>query len=623
MAGLSNSSNILGITPKIQNREDFFSEQVIKDFNTYSTWDETSLPDISEFQFKVEGDKVVEVPNQPTGYGIKSIFNKYTLVPVLNIDTRVKFNSPLVDSSSTRRLIKERSNPSIKNLVEASRNGLLGRETYSYSDFMYCKHLGKMPNNYLITLRRFPIACNDYIGQVVNNGKRGDEREIATSLGCLVTWLGTPGNDIENILSYTVKMPFQDKTAKMETVTTNDNSTPLGNIFSAFDSKYQQQVQAGQASNAIEPFFSSIGVKMGQAPYPDQLTFTDSNKVYGPVDVIKQTSMRSDEGLQFTHTFNLKFEYELRSYSNVNTRQAMLDLLANILTVTYVNGSFWRGGYRGLGPHQSDLFSNLRVMKAKGGFTSYVDAIAQDFDTVTKSAGASIKKQGGWWETIKNLANNFGGMLLGGMLNKMGRPQKAMVNSLLSPAPVGLWHVTVGNPFHPIMSIGNLILDETKIHHEGPLGLDDFPTKLVVECTLKRAKGRDSNEIERLYNQGVARIYSGLDKHTIDLINSAPDYGSGSGKNKTSLTINSSIKDFLENPDKLGTIKKSYASAQQTFNEESNKAVTDLNSKYDTMSRYWHTHDEDAIKLAGSEWLRGGGSKNKSSGTGKGKNKSS
>ena len=30
--------------------------------------------------------------------------------------------------------------------------------------FMYCKHLGKVSNNYMITLRRFPLPVDDYIG---------------------------------------------------------------------------------------------------------------------------------------------------------------------------------------------------------------------------------------------------------------------------------------------------------------------------------------------------------------------------------------------------------------------------------------------------------------------------
>ena len=87
--------------------------------------------------------------------------------------------------------------------------------------------------------------------------------------------------------------------------------------------------------------------------------------------------------------------------------------------------------------------------------------------------------------------NDVGGMLLSGRLNELGRPVKAATNSLLSPAPVGLWHVTIGNPKAPIMSIGNMVITDCAIEHYGPLGIDDFPTGLKVSVTLSRGKPRD------------------------------------------------------------------------------------------------------------------------------------
>lgn len=615
MAGLSNAATFnSGINPRFNRREDLFSTKEVKELNTYSTWEEIVLNnDVSDLAFRTEKDSkgneiVKEIRPDRYGTGIKSIFNKYTLVPVLNQEVRAKMNAPLVDSPEMRKRIKSYSDPSIKNLVEKSRSGVLGRETYQYSDFMYCKYLGQMPNNYMITLRRFPIACNDYIGQLLNDGVTGEERELAAPLGCLVTWLGTPGNEMEDILKYTVSMPFKEVTAKMEHITINDQSSKLGNMFAAFDSKYQKQVQEGTASASnptngfTEKLLGAAGMKniRTDAPYQDHLTFRDDNKIYGPVDRVKDTSMRSEDGLKFSHSFNLRFEYELRSYSNINARQAMLDLIGNILTVTYANGSFWPGGYKGWGVHQSDLFSNLNVMKAKGGFTSYMDALANDISTVGSSISASIKKQGGLLETLKNLANNFGGMLLGGMLNALGRPQKQAVNSLLSPAPVGLWHVTVGNPFHPIMSIGNLILEDATITHQGPLGLDDFPTKLVVDCKLKRAKGRDSNDIERMYNYGVSRIYSGLDDKTEYLIKTAPSYRS---KNKQQKDLN---QEFKESSEKL---LDSVTHAVVSTKSELVNFMAD--EKLEPFKRHFNTTSVDAVQYAGMEWLRGAGVKTK------------
>lgn len=575
-------------------REDIVTNDVIREINTYDTWGDIPIPDdMQDLKLVKKDGKIIQDPKAKQTYGVRSIFNRLLLVPHLGNRVREDLNAPLIDSPKTRQNIKMRSNPSIKTLVAASVAGALGRETYSYSDFMYCKYLGRVPNNYLITLRRFPIACNDYIGQLVRRSK--EERETQVSLGCMVTWLGTPGNEMSNILKYNYSMPFEEKKAEVQDVETRNPDTPMAKMFAAFDSKYSEQVMLGQAdpnpaSDIVGklgmPTVAGLGAGSG-SPYGDQLTKKDQNKIYGPVDVVKTTHMRSDkDGLQFSHEFELQFEYELRSYSNINARQAMLDLIANILTVTYVSGSFWRGGFRGLGPHQSDLFSNLKVMKAKGGFTGMMDAFADDLSTIGSKVSANVKEQGGVLETIKNLANNFGGMLLGGLLNKMGRPQKAMLNSLLSPAPVGLWHVTVGNPFHPIMSIGNLILTDTSITHDGPLGLDDFPTKLIVKCKLKRAKGRAAQDIEMLYNQGMVRSYTSMNKDIDTLIKSAPTYrGSGSSSSGNANTTDNAAG-------RPGVIKR----------------IDDI-AGGDLLKRYMYSSDVSNLATASAEWFKGGDSK--------------
>jgi hypothetical protein len=50
---------------------------------------------------------------------------------------RISNNVPLIDSVKNRREIRKHSGCSIKELVEASQAGLMGKATYSYSDFMF------------------------------------------------------------------------------------------------------------------------------------------------------------------------------------------------------------------------------------------------------------------------------------------------------------------------------------------------------------------------------------------------------------------------------------------------------------------------------------------------------
>lgn len=551
------------------NRDYMISPEVAKELNTYNYFgifkafnDVHKRGDINP-KTGEESTKGIG-PNSPA---VRSLFNRSAAVMVggdISGDTsndritsmrksasewRIYNNTPLIDSPGNRQEIRKHGSCTVKELVYQSGEGLLGRAIYSYADFMYCKYLGRVPNNYLITLRRFPVPPGDNItavGTTKKNLKGAGKNNSMQQIGCLVTWLGTPGNEMENILKYSVIMPYQEKQAKMENLSTSgadDQQGVLNGLAAAFDSGYRKQYTAGYGGAAfnsfIGTFFPPLGRSLSSGPYP--LNYTDNNKVYGPIDRVKKIYMRGDEGIDFKQDITLTFEYELRSYNGINTRQAFLDLLANILSVTYTTGSFWGGGYRGGGMHQNSIFNNLNIFKAKGGFTNFIDAFQKDVETVSKplvdDVNATYKKNkasgGGVVGTIVDLGkqalsmlNSLGGMLLGGMLNRLGRPARAYADSLLSERPTGMWHVMIGNPKHPIMSMGNMVLKNTTIQHYGPLGLDDFPTYIKVTCELDRGKGRDNRDIESLYMHGNDRIYSSMSQKVLDMYNNATPYKS-------------------------------------------------------------------------------------------------
>lgn len=527
------------VSKKRLGREYMMSRKIADQLNTYRTFVPfTVFTDTFTQSYDANGN--ITTKDGPQSLGTRSIFNKMGAVmlggvkgkgssqidDIINDNTvnewRISNNVPLMDNREIRKKIRENSDCTVKNLVESSSKGLLGKALYDYSDFMYCKHLGKIPNNYMVTLRRFPLPVDDYISSL-GIGKTRQEIDVAsknsTPIGCLVTWIGTPGNDMGNFLKYSYKMPFESKTADWQDGSYNADAqaSPFQSIASIFDPEYRKQYQNSQASSSANAMLSKFFPFVGDAHYPaqDWNRFRDNNKVYGPVDVVKQSYMRGKQGLEFSQTFTIVFEYELRSYDGINGRQAMLDLLSNILNVTYSTGAFWGGGYYGYGAHQNNIFANMNIFKQNKGFTGFVDSLWKDLKTIGQNI--NLKNAG-------EFLNDLGGMLLAGFLNKMGRPQKIQLQSLLSPAPVGFWHLTIGNPFHPIMSVGNLILTNTEIEHYGPLGLDDFPTGLRVTCTLERGKGRDIRDIEKLYMHGNDRIYTSMGPKVFDMYKNSQDY---------------------------------------------------------------------------------------------------
>jgi hypothetical protein len=292
---------------------------------------------------------------------------------------------------------------------------------------------------------------------------------------------------------------------------------------------------------------------------------------------------------------SLVFEYELRSYNGINPKQAMLDLLSNILNVTYTTGTFWGGGFKGYAAQQSNIFTNLNVFKTHGGAMELIGALIDDANNGWQSFKGLVTG-GDFFKRAGQMLNSIGGMILGGLLNKLGRPKKAMYNSLLSPAPIGFWHVTIGNPKKPIISMGNMIITNVTIEHSGPLGLDDFPTGLKVTVELDRGKPRDLRDIEKLYMQGNDRIYSSMSDKVFDMYKNSELYkASRDSKNKVEY-------------------KPVYNTA--TVDLEPTKTtitVKDLNSIKKSLKKYFGTDDTYSIYVPAAEQEYGSSKRQKPS----------
>lgn len=543
-----------------------FDTEMLKELNTYRNWGAFGLlPEVlkkTEESRDAKGNKVVkETPGinhaeevidpllGKTGKGgtipgTKSIFNNSNAVKY-HSQAYVEYNAPLLDEPSIREMIRKRGDCSIKELVRASSNDEMGRAIYNYSDFMYCKHLGRISNNYLVTLRRFPFPCGDHINHTfIDNSDLKKINAHLPDVGRMVTWIGTPGNEMGNILKYKVLMPYKEQEAQIQEVNgTAEEGGFLGSLLNLSSTSYANAAVRGTAGTSAIGLLNTgaklipgvgniLGKGMASPPDSSWAYHRDQTKTYGNADVISKTHRRAggDEGgLTFEQEISLVFDYELRSFDGINGRAAFLDLIGNILAVTYTNGRFWGGAYRGSGFPQTNVFTNLPIFNLSDQnmtFSGITNAALSSIQQIGRAfaGGADITTKEGIISAIKNLASNIGKTLLGAGLNALGRPQKQGLNSLLNPAPVGLWHLTIGNPKHPIMSMGNMILTDVQIEHYGPLGLDDFPTGIKVEIKLKHAKPRDASEIENMYLMGENRIYQPMGKHIENMYKTAVNY---------------------------------------------------------------------------------------------------
>lgn len=506
-----------------------------------------------------------------------SLFNPYYGVPY----TGIVDNVPLLDGSRTgirnAAEFAKLSDCSIKELVRLSRqkNSILGQARYKYADFMYCKDLGKISNNHLITLRKFAIPVGDNIYRQASTHNKKNNQSMPGDIGRLVCWFDTDDNKLSDILSYEYEATWRELNAKIQQLNSEEDDDargPLGKLLNSMNPGYNKDVENGIANggalaavlqrfgimNPSTPTYASNDVALGRN--------YDNNKVYEPVDTIQNTHIYEGK-LIFKHEFSLTFSYKLRAYDNINPKSAFLDLLGNILAVTYRKGHFWGGRQEVLGPKPNkagwnkanaivdslakgsgDLLQDIfhfdfnkiggelssMLNAALGALESFapgltsvvqqtggavVDAAQGMAKAITGDTDGAKQKLGEAKNNAKGAAaaagnavkrSNIGGALTGLIKNKLGRPSLYAFDSLLSGANVGLWHVTIGNPKNPIACFGNLIMTSAKITHSGPLGLDDFPTELKVTVSLKHARGRDATDIQKMYTKGENAIYLSL-----------------------------------------------------------------------------------------------------------------
>lgn len=424
---------------------------------------------------------------------------------------------------------------SIKTLVALSNGKLkngekssLGRCHYRYADFMYCKDLGKISNNHLITLRKFTHPIGDNIFKQTNLFE--DEIEMIPDSGRLVTWFGTEDNKLEDICKFNYKTTWKEMNASIEDVQSKeDNPKLLPSIVNILNPQYRAGAKNGlYGNNAIYKWIEGRAPKFFAAESPEandsDRFHMDTNKIWTPKNTIQSTHLYEGK-IEFSQEFTLTFCYKLRSYDGINPKSAFLDLVGNILEITHKRGKFWGGARRWLGaPRNQQGWNMMNQLFAKGedklhegidalfGCSSLED-LANLCGSALKAIGGfiegakdmiegTINKQGGPGEVAKKAVHGAASTLTGMLKNKLGRPAVYAINSLLNGENVGLWHVTIGNPRNPIMSMGNLIMTNAEITHSGPLGIDDFPTELKVVVSLKHARPRDLTDIASMYTCG-------------------------------------------------------------------------------------------------------------------------
>jgi hypothetical protein len=419
------------------------------------------------------------------------------------------------------------ANPTASNIISwASTESTLtsvGFQPYAMTDFMFCKNYGKIPNNRLITLRRYPFPVDDRLAV--------DGKNQPIPIAQAVTWWG---GDTQNALANIGVMKWNLKwttlPVKYQEIRGNEVLiSDLLKVFNGAGDKFKGLAnQLGVLNAALTANDANLqqitGLEVKMQDYLKKLYEPNGpfwNRVYGPVNVIHE-STRRERGMQdgWNTPFTLNFHYSFRSFNGLSPKIVALDLISSFLNLTYNDAPFLgqlsryfaKPGLK-FEPTVNEQIGNLLTQFATSFATSnstqmfgLVQKLLNTIQAATNE-GVRIAKEASKGNTQE--AKDVGLKLLQAeamTLLANAIPDFISMRSALSDRPIGEWHLVVGNPLNPIMVMGDLVCSGCTMKFDEEMGPDDFPTGVTFTVSLQQGKPRDKVAIERMFNLGESKM---------------------------------------------------------------------------------------------------------------------
>ena len=463
-------------------------------------------------------------------------------------------------------------------------------QVYNVKDFIFCKHYGIIPNNRMLTLRRFAYPTLDSLrilppnpGKIKLEGEKvsyesedvgGLRQRLEDKFGSenstlpvaqAVTYFGDgTGNDLNSILGINTGLNFSyDTQEPLKNEQTGDPglmNSPFGDLIKSF-------IQSGNSNLDTESIDKLLGtltspqknINALRRKLLDGATTGDgplSKKIFVNVNTVNQMMTRKQgfSGGAGESAFSLTFEYNLTSVGTINSKLLFLDLMTNLLSIGTDYGQF--------------LSPELRLEQtsvglgfpggAKGYAKSIIDPIGYIKDQVSgilseqnvnniASAEGSLKNdiEKATNEIKQFIADPSKGIPKDGqfyksiavMLSDLFLKKVYYQPIMLSGYPVGEWHLVVGNPLNPIAMIGNLVCTNVSIKFNEDLGPDDFPTEITAVFKLSPGRQRHRGDWESMFNRGNGRLYLGQLVETTE--------STGAYINTSGLTVNDQTLDSI------------------------------------------------------------------------------
>ena len=414
--------------------------------------------------------------NDPNLYGTLSLINPYSVTRIYNSFKRVSFDNNkfivvgenrMLDIRDKKRFYDTKvtdlqdilsvSNPTTTNIIQLMNNDYWGRTPYTYQDFAFCKYFGRVPNNRLITLRKYAAPTYDNLcWEMMGEDKKTMNKSFAP-IATACTYFGEEtGNNLKDLIQIESGLNWDALEADIWNVTgdTGESETLVADRIMSQNGTNGLNTTKSVTMNSMFNFFGKslsntgsllkfLGATRNPAAFDanafNTKKFYDNlhdpndggpfaNRIKGPLNRISKV-MRRKEGIKFDHKINLKFSYVARPIGGVNTKTVMMEIISNMLMLCSASAVFWGGGHKFMiEPHAypwNNLDQHTRgFLKSvyNGNFFGQKGAIAQALQGIV-SVGTGGSGAGGFnFDNVLKAMKNIGaGVMgaLGGALNTL------------------------------------------------------------------------------------------------------------------------------------------------------------------------------------------------------------
>jgi hypothetical protein len=410
-------------------------------------------------------------------------------------------------------------NPYLR-LIKDFEDPTYSKMRFKAADFSYLTDLGVYPLNRMWVLRRFNNPPNHRL--LPDNISDKGTTPISTMIG----WI-EPGDDKDSdLLSLQFNETWTTQNKRMDQV--------IVEIMNAeFGLNVEQLIPVpGFTQGLLFNFLNRMGIS----------NYDGTTIPQGDPDVLQEAASRAiDAKPSFSNkskwTFTLKTSYEQKYIGDIDPGSAMLDIIQNCLTMgTRDTKYIFSGG---------SLASLEAAISGEGNspeawinfivdvFTAFIEAINSILVEVVAFATTFKESFGSKEETtdaegnkteeqktkigtgITEKITSFGAdvnnnsLLRGLLASTVGKWRYALQGSIavMTGQNTTPWHLTIGNPYSPYISMGNIIVESVTLKPNNEFAFNDIPTKLNVDIAVSQGRNMGKQELMQVFNNGYDRVY--------------------------------------------------------------------------------------------------------------------